>query len=1099
MNTSPSGRFLLQAAPCALLIVLCTSCMKHVTSLPAGPITVSGKVSDATGLPLPNDKVRLLREHRYLETTTDATGGYAFPSLAAASYFLLPRLHHCHFLPPDADLDNLSSSVTEDFGGFGPACGGEPMVNMGANSGPLTISGHVRDASGNSVLGARIDLGEHPRAIRFTDFTGSYTFHVKPGDHDLRASGTCTFTPVKVDEDDMKVNVVHDFTAGPGCVTITATQGNLNPTGSVMTIRKGSEVLGTTYVQIEARSGPADAITRLNEIAAEQTTPSRSLTIAGSPSIERQVLVNLPGLDPDIEGGTGQASPFLALTTAIADGSTVVRFESQLAGTADAATIALFFQAGRNFTPAAIPGLHGPARTPVPMTHNTPASSPTAPGITAAGVVAPGAFGELEVTASDTANVVVYGTQNGPFLSTDGGQTVNAATYNTAAAPPSAAFNSKGDPTVTVGSPDATFHQTIYFAQLEQAVAPAPPNNPTPVIAVALYSSPDNGATFNSISFPVNCSVAATGCVVPDQEHLIADRINRAVTPTGAFDQLYLVWRNYTSQTSNAHTIAVACSQDGGLNWNSDLTTLNSTSVDFPRISVGPDGSFLVAYAVYSSFPTTYALNVRKWSSCASGFTPGKQVQVVKTVTEVTDMPGVDRQVQGNYSPAFDDSDGSAQKIFLAYANEPSAGNDDVHVAESRDGGATWPLDSIVNTVATGQRYFPWVCSTVGKKFVTWYDRRNSSAANPDLTAYYRSSVSDNGTPSTVGIGTESNVSGVDDPQCASGFPSSVRGAIEETGCKNLPAGFIQGGTCQATCAAGAAPPCGSLAACDFRASPRCANPTETCQPGGGQPKYGDYNGSACALGTLFTAWASATPPKGVGCLVNGLPSASAAKCCSGTVVGGSCAPSAASCVQNGGACGGGLTCCSASLNGRCQAGQCAPAISMYTGSSCVGLGCAGVPVTITYHQTGACNGYVDGSGGHDIGPKAAYVFFGIEEIDNSLGSTSFAFDPGNLFVQQASQRFLDSSLSVYAGIFGPFAIQASTLTPGQDLPFAPVAQGALVVTTTASDGASEANQTPYFLHYNRQPSDPQINLVKSDASRTSWPSTPDCLAITLK
>jgi hypothetical protein len=122
---------------------------------------------------------------------------------------------------------------------------------------------------------------------------------------------------------------------------------------------------------------------------------------------------------------------------------------------------------------------------------------------------------------------------------------------------------------------------------------------------------------------------------------------------------------------------------------------------------------------------------VQKWSSCASGFTAGKQVQVVKAVTEVTDMPGVDRQVLGNYSPAFDDSDGSAQRIFLVYVNEPSAGNDGVHVAESRDGGATWPLDSIVNTVGTGQRYFPFVCSTVGKKFVTWYDRRNSSAANP--------------------------------------------------------------------------------------------------------------------------------------------------------------------------------------------------------------------------------------------------------------------------------------------------------------------------------------------------------------------------------
>lgn len=142
----------------------------------------------------------------------------------------------------------------------------------------------------------------------------------------------------------------------------------------------------------------------------------------------------------------------------------------------------------------------------------------------------------------------------------------------------------------------------------------------------------------------------------------------------------------------------------------------------------------------------------------------------------------------------------------------------------------------------------------------------------------------------------------------------------------------------------------------------------------------------------------------------------------------------------------------------------------------------------------------MDGSGSHGAGgPHFVYVFFGIEEIDNSAGSVNFAFDPNNLFVQQASQRFLDSGLSVYTGIFGPFAVVASTLTPGQDIKFSPVAQGATIVTTTNVDGSTEANQTKYFLKYNRQPTDPLINLVKSDASRTSWKNTPDCSTITLK
>src|ERR1035438_3008976 len=99
-----------KAAVCTLLVSFSTSCVKHVSTLPSGPITISGDVNDASGVPLANDKMRLFRERRYLETTTDTSGHYAFPNLAAASYLLVPRLHQCFFLPPDADLDHLSSS-----------------------------------------------------------------------------------------------------------------------------------------------------------------------------------------------------------------------------------------------------------------------------------------------------------------------------------------------------------------------------------------------------------------------------------------------------------------------------------------------------------------------------------------------------------------------------------------------------------------------------------------------------------------------------------------------------------------------------------------------------------------------------------------------------------------------------------------------------------------------------------------------------------------------------------------------------------------------------------------------------------------------------
>jgi hypothetical protein len=52
---------------------------------------------------------------------------------------------------------------------------------------------------------------------------------------------------------------------------------------------------------------------------------------------------------------------------------------------------------------------------------------------------------------------------------------------------------------------------------------------------------------------------------------------------------------------------------------------------------------------------------------------------------------------------------------------------------------------------------------------------------------------------------------------------------------------------------------------CDFSESDATVCPSGgTCQTGQGQPKYGDYNGNACAVGHFYTVWASATPPTGI-------------------------------------------------------------------------------------------------------------------------------------------------------------------------------------------------------------------------------------------
>jgi hypothetical protein len=155
--------------------------------------------------------------------------------------------------------------------------------------------------------------------------------------------------------------------------------------------------------------------------------------------------------------------------------------------------------------------------------------------------------------------------------------------------------------------------------------------------------------------------------------------------------------------------------------------------------------------------------------------------------------------------------------------------------------------------------------------------------------------------------------------------------------------------------------------------------------------------------------------------------------------------------------------------------------------------------VTITYHQTGACNGYVNSTGGHSAGVNQAFVLFGIEKIDNSSGSAAFAFDPAKLYVQQGIRDFIDSNLSLYPDILGPFAAIPTNIAKGAVLSFSPVAQGALTVETAAANGSQEANQTAWFLRYNGAPTDPTVLLAKSDFARTSWPNTEDCTTITLK
>lgn len=158
--------------------------------------------------------------------------------------------------------------------------------------------------------------------------------------------------------------------------------------------------------------------------------------------------------------------------------------------------------------------------------------------------------------------------------------------------------------------------------------------------------------------------------------------------------------------------------------------------------------------------------------------------------------------------------------------------------------------------------------------------------------------------------------------------------------------------------------------------------------------------------------------------------------------------------------------------------------------------------VTISYHQTGACNGGQGQSGNpstfYNAGPNQAFVVFGIERIDNSAGAIGFNFDPTKMFVNGTPRDFVDPTLMIYKWVLGPFASVPQSVAAGANIGFAVSGQNALVVQTANPNGSAEANMTNYFLSYNSGPGDPGVIMSKTDASQTTWPNTENCATISL-
>jgi hypothetical protein len=248
-------------------------------------------------------------------------------------------------------------------GGAAGGCGDhgplDGTTGFGARSGPLTIRGHLRDAAGHAIVGARVSLDGDARAERLSNFTGGFDFQVSPGSYALRVSGNCSFASADASLGGVAADTTQDFAAtSDGCVT--STPSSVVSTGEVLTV---APLGGYTFANVGSYSTPDDALAGLEQITEEiPSTPVHRLTIDGDPAIEEQVVIHFSG--PTIPAGTGGGDPgggsLLHVTTAIAAGDQVVRFETELPPDAAADVVDLFVAAGRSFTRDEIPDLHGP-------------------------------------------------------------------------------------------------------------------------------------------------------------------------------------------------------------------------------------------------------------------------------------------------------------------------------------------------------------------------------------------------------------------------------------------------------------------------------------------------------------------------------------------------------------------------------------------------------------------------------------------------------------------------------------------------------------------------------------------------------------------
>jgi hypothetical protein len=672
---------------------------------------------------------------------------------------------------------------------------------------------------------------------------------------------------------------------------------NLSPARSAAADFQTHSNATQVVITVEQMPSHAEALRKLRDTRSASTASTTFLTIGGWPALQQRAVVvreqpgNPEGEPPEdqqpVDNRPVAASQkqrlfpltVLRITTAIAAGELFVLAEGQLLPDASAMEESVVRAISRSL---AFRAVGDPARTSRELTDlravrprkplNPPRSKGPAtlaealkiarlskaggaaarsrmPILAAAGLpLAVSGGSEAEIAVSTNGQNIVIAQGFGYVSSTDGGLIFNGGAFP----------GSIGDGAVTFGRSGTFYAATIGLGTVRIYALP-----PT---AGATFTFRANAFTCPPTSGPLPCGYASGSTPIPDQEHIAADRFNASA---GGGDRVYAVWRHSNQK------YGIACSNDSGTTWGPSLVR---NSGDLPRVTVGPDGRVYVVYQATNDirldrFPACPATAVAMTVDAAADAKLVTTLGPDNWVSCTNGVPGLDRCNNGNnlssFTVAVDDTD--AKHVFVAYAQNISATtsppNESIVVQDSIDSGVTWlaARTVTVSNAAVARRFMPWVCAVGGVAYVNWFDRRAATTTNNSLTDYYAGSATRDGVGNLVaGLERRVNVLNSADNQCAAGqppgsaasWPSSTRSPTDSDSCRPQPQ---LAGRCFVS---GSSPLTGSGNPCDFDTPNNC--PTlpvpETCLPGGGGPKYGDYNGNACAAGRVYSIWPSATP-----------------------------------------------------------------------------------------------------------------------------------------------------------------------------------------------------------------------------------------------